>query len=130
MRLFLLCLAFMSATATPTTAEEPAPGRITGMGGIFFKSEDPAALAAWYSDVLGINVESWGGAILPADAPGYHVLDHVLGAGVRERSCRWPADADRHRVSILQEQFRVASLAHARRRPGQANVPRFQCKHP
>ncbi|MEZ5711084.1 MAG: VOC family protein [Sphingobium sp.] len=71
MRLFLLCLAFMSATATPTTAEEPAPGRITGMGGIFFKSEDPAALAAWYSDVLGINVESWGGAILPADAPGH-----------------------------------------------------------
>ena len=28
-------------------------GRITGVGGIFFKSKDPAALMAWYRDVLG-----------------------------------------------------------------------------
>lgn len=51
-------------------------GRITGVGGIFFKSRDPKALAAWYRDVLGIHLESWGGAMLPYDAPGHpaHVV--------------------------------------------------------
>ncbi|HVP84325.1 MAG TPA: VOC family protein [Rhizomicrobium sp.] len=58
------------AVATPSNAE-PAAGRITGIGGIFFKSKDPKALAAWYRDVLGIAVEDWGGATLRYDAPGH-----------------------------------------------------------
>lgn len=33
-----------------------------GIGGIFFKARDKAALAAWYRDHLGVPVESWGGA--------------------------------------------------------------------
>jgi catechol 2,3-dioxygenase-like lactoylglutathione lyase family enzyme len=46
-------------------------GRITGVGGIFFRSKDPKALAAWYRDVLGVPVELWGGAMLRYDAPGH-----------------------------------------------------------
>jgi predicted enzyme related to lactoylglutathione lyase len=44
--------------------------RITGIGGVFFKSKnDSAALAAWYQKHLGMSLESFGGAILrwPAD---------------------------------------------------------------
>lgn len=44
--------------------------RITGVGGIFFKSPDPKKLAAWYRDVLGLAPEAWGGAMLRYDAPG------------------------------------------------------------
>lgn len=44
-------------------------GRITGMGGIFFKSPDPKRLAAWYRDVLGLDIETWGGCILRTDEP-------------------------------------------------------------
>ena len=44
-------------------------GRITGIGGIFFRSADPKALGQWYREVLGLSVEDWGGAILPYDAP-------------------------------------------------------------
>jgi len=36
--------------------------RVTGIGGIFFKAKDPAALGAWYQKHLGIPVEAWGGA--------------------------------------------------------------------
>lgn len=36
--------------------------RVTGIGGIFFKAKDPKALAAWYKEHLGIDVQSWGGA--------------------------------------------------------------------
>ena len=45
--------------------------RITGIGGIFFKSRDPKALAQWYRDVLGLAVEDWNGAMLRYDAPGH-----------------------------------------------------------
>jgi catechol 2,3-dioxygenase-like lactoylglutathione lyase family enzyme len=49
-------------------------GRITGVGGIFFKSKDPKKLAAWYRDVLGLPIENWGGAMLRTDAPGHPAL--------------------------------------------------------
>ena len=39
--------------------------RVTGVGGVFFKSTgDRAALAAWYQKHLGMPLESFGGAIL------------------------------------------------------------------
>jgi predicted enzyme related to lactoylglutathione lyase len=38
--------------------------RVMGIGGIFFKAKDKAALAAWYRDNLGLPVEDWGGASL------------------------------------------------------------------
>src|SRR6266568_4033896 len=31
--------------------------RVTGIGGIFFKAKDPAGMAEWYRDHLGIPVE-------------------------------------------------------------------------
>lgn len=37
--------------------------RVTGLGGIFFKSADPKALGAWYREHLGLEVTEWGGAI-------------------------------------------------------------------
>lgn len=46
-------------------------GRITGIGGIFVVSKDPEALGAWYRDVLGIPLESWGGATFSYEAPGH-----------------------------------------------------------
>jgi predicted enzyme related to lactoylglutathione lyase len=36
--------------------------RVTGIGGIFFHAQDPAALRAWYQRHLGIDVQEWGGA--------------------------------------------------------------------
>ena len=39
--------------------------RVRGIGGIFFKAADKAALSAWYRDNLGIPLEeAWGGACL------------------------------------------------------------------
>jgi predicted enzyme related to lactoylglutathione lyase len=49
--------------------------KVTGLGGIFFKAQDPAALADWYARHLGIEPEAWGGARFQEDAsrPGYTV---------------------------------------------------------
>ena len=35
--------------------------RVTGIGGVFFKSKDPKALGDWYRTHLGLDVEEWGG---------------------------------------------------------------------
>ena len=35
--------------------------RVTGVGGVFFKSKDPKSLGEWYRRHLGLEVEAWGG---------------------------------------------------------------------
>ena len=52
-------------------AQAQPAGRTTGIGGVFVRSKDPKALAAWYRDVLGIAVQPWGGAMLRYDAPAH-----------------------------------------------------------
>lgn len=67
----MLCLGILvMASPVESATAEPA-GRITGVGGVFFKAKDPKALAAWYRDVLGLPLEAWGGAALRYDAPNH-----------------------------------------------------------
>ncbi len=53
--------------------------RVTGIGGVFFKSSgDRAALAEWYQKHLGMELAEWGGAVLnwkddPSDDGGLTV---------------------------------------------------------
>jgi|SRR5882724_2240741 len=37
---------------------------VLGIGGVFVKSKDVAALRAWYRDMLGLDIQDWGGAQL------------------------------------------------------------------
>ena len=37
--------------------------KVTGIGGVFFKAKDPAALKKWYAEHLGFDLEDWGGSI-------------------------------------------------------------------
>lgn len=34
--------------------------RVTGIGGIFFKTEDPKKIKEWYGKHLGLPVDEWG----------------------------------------------------------------------
>jgi predicted enzyme related to lactoylglutathione lyase len=56
---------------TPAMAGAQSVGHVTGVGGIFVRSKDPKALAAWYRDMLGITLTPWGGAMLRYDAPSH-----------------------------------------------------------
>jgi catechol 2,3-dioxygenase-like lactoylglutathione lyase family enzyme len=51
------------AQGQPAEQQQPpaVARRVTGIGGIFFKAKSPEALAKWYRDHLGMNVEKWGG---------------------------------------------------------------------
>src|SRR5947199_3872314 len=42
--------------------------RVTAIGGVFLRAQDPVALAAWYGEHLGLDIESWNGALVPSAA--------------------------------------------------------------
>lgn len=44
-----------------TRKGEADDGRVTGLGGLFFRSRDPAATVDWYRVHLGIDAAEWGG---------------------------------------------------------------------
>lgn len=50
-------------------------GKIVGLGGIFFRSQDPDALRAWYEKHLGVPNQPYGTSFLPENLPrgGYHL---------------------------------------------------------
>lgn len=62
--------------------------RVTGIGGVFFKSPDPKALAEWYRVHLGVDVGAWGGAAFDWAGP-----DNPTGTGTTAWSL-FKADTD------------------------------------
>ena len=38
--------------------------KVTGIGGVFFKTQNPKELADWYKINLGLELEAWGGSII------------------------------------------------------------------
>lgn len=42
---------------------------IMGLGGFFFRSSNPQQLLQWYGEVLGLNVEDWGGVVFSLGEP-------------------------------------------------------------
>lgn len=81
--------------------------KVTGVGGVFFKSTgDRAALAAWYQQHLGMPLEDFGGAILrwPGDtgADGGLTVWQVAG-----RDSEWFSPS----TSSFMINYRVDDLA-------------------
>ena len=53
--------------------------KVTGLGGVFYKVEDPARTARWYREMLGLGGE-WGIMFPLADASdGYSLLSAFKG---------------------------------------------------
>ena len=52
-------MANNSAQQASTQVTDTVP-RVTGIGGIFFKAEDPAAVRKWYGENLGLAVDDYG----------------------------------------------------------------------
>lgn len=96
--------------------------KVTGIGGVFFKSTgDHQALAAWYQKHLGIALEPWGGGILKwpedrADDKGLTVWN------VAEKDSKWfsPSQAS------FMINYRVDDLTALLAQLNAAGIPTFQ----
>ena len=47
-------------TKVKNEANEDTTPKVTGIGGIFFFSDNPKETSKWYSDHLGLNTNEWG----------------------------------------------------------------------
>lgn len=80
--------------------------RITGIGGVFFKSRnDSAALAQWYQKHLGMPLEDFGGAILRWSADK-GADKGVTAWHVAEKDSKWFSPSD----SSFMINYRVDNL--------------------
>jgi predicted enzyme related to lactoylglutathione lyase len=60
-----------AATATIAATEASMP-KVLGVGGVFFKSKDPAAMGEWYARVLGLESHDWGGVVFDPAVAARH----------------------------------------------------------
>jgi lactoylglutathione lyase len=62
----LVCFAggALSGAAVATLAQNPEEAAVTGIGGVFFRVEDPERFSAWYQEHLGIEVGPGGATFL------------------------------------------------------------------
>jgi catechol 2,3-dioxygenase-like lactoylglutathione lyase family enzyme len=75
--------------------------RVTGIGGIFFKSPDPKALTAWYQQHLGVEPGWECGAQFKWDGPGSTIWSPFMAETTYFAPSRAP----------FMINFRVANLA-------------------
>jgi predicted enzyme related to lactoylglutathione lyase len=54
------CLGFAFKTITTTTNNTNKMKRVTGIGGVFFKSKDPKKITEWYQKHLGLDTNPYG----------------------------------------------------------------------
>ena len=50
----------MENTSENTTSADETTPKVTGVGGIFFFSDNPEQTKAWYAKNLGLEVNEWG----------------------------------------------------------------------
>ncbi len=69
----------LTAAAGPAgPAEVREPGVVTGIGGVFFKAEDPDALRAWYGEHLGIEATAQGANFMWRERDDPHRLARTV----------------------------------------------------
>lgn len=54
------CAGFAFKSITINQPHNKALKKVTGIGGIFFKCEDPAKVKEWYKEHLGLNTDKYG----------------------------------------------------------------------
>ena len=61
--------------------------KVTGLGGIFFKSEDPAAMREWYAEHLGVFVPNkYGGLFEWRDKDNPEEMGHTVWSPFGKRT--------------------------------------------
>lgn len=78
--------------------------RVTGIGGVFFRAEDPARLRAWYREHLGVEGEAWGAFFRWRDDPRAATGGTVWAPFPRDTAYFGPSQA------AFMISFRVKSL--------------------
>ncbi|MDE0957076.1 MAG: VOC family protein [Planctomycetota bacterium] len=79
--------------------------KVVGIGGVFVRAKDRKALAGWYKDHLGLDIDdAWFGAILPGISEGQPDVGGGLWSAFEEETDYFGARENQFMVN-----FRVAN---------------------
>jgi predicted enzyme related to lactoylglutathione lyase len=96
--------------------------KVLGLGGLFFKSRDGAALRDWYVRVLGLEFADWGGVVFTPDKA-------LAKPGAATVFCPFKSDTDHFAPSDKEYMFNLVVddlegvLAHCRTEGVEAMQP-------
>lgn len=60
--------------------------KVLGIGGLFFKTDNPDALREWYARVLGVDFFDWGGAWFPSEPFAAHAGSGTVLSPMKDTS--------------------------------------------
>jgi predicted enzyme related to lactoylglutathione lyase len=68
--------------------------KVLGLGGLFFKSADPAAMRDWYGRVLDLPIEAWGMIFTPEAAAAHPGAATVFATFAADTDYFAPSDKE------------------------------------
>lgn len=98
--------------------------KVLGIGGVFFKSPDPQRLYAWYRTYLGLELNDWGMAFLPANMPEH---SHTVWSAFKDDSSYFGSSPQGFMFNLIVDDLQEA-LAQVQ--AGGASVPQPSEEHP
>lgn len=88
--------------------------KVIGLGGIFFKSKDPAALREWYRTHLGIAAEEWGTQFFPKQLEEANLDAYQVWSPFKESTTYFAPSEQSFMVNFIVEDL-YALLVELRR---------------
>lgn len=70
----------------------PLNKKVTGIGGVFFKTNNPQQIKKWYASQLGLNCDEYGAMFISRDIDNAEKINHL-------QWCPFPKDTDYFRPS-------------------------------
>lgn len=81
--------------------------RVTGIGGVFFKAENPEKLKEWYRTHLGIESETWGAVFNWGNEKGEEVTGSTAWSVFKPESKKFEPSAKSFMIN-----YRVENMAY------------------
>lgn len=75
--------------------------QVIGVGGIFFKANDPAATREWYGRVLGIPFEDWGGVVFLPETAAAHPGSGTVFSPFKAQTEYFAPSAERFMINLM-----------------------------
>ena len=101
--------------------------RVTGIGGLFFRSRDPAGLAKWYEETLGIDADpgAWRQAAGPTVFAPFEAGTEYFGGAEQQ----WMINFRVADLEAMIAQLEAAGIAVETRAEWDSEVGRFARIH-
>lgn len=87
--------------------------KVLGLGGLFFKSADTEATCAWYTRVLGIEFEGWGGTVFLPEVAAAHPGAGTVFSPFKAESDYFEPSEERFMINLIVDDL-TGMLARCR----------------